>query len=424
MVTITGGKLTTWRRMAKMTVDRIVEREGREAPCRTHEIPLGQPIDAEQMPHVDGVDEADLRAARRPLRLRRARGAPAGRGAARAARGRSSRASPTCWPRWCSPRATSRRARSATCCCAARGSGCSTRARSARPTPRRRARSRACWATSSAGTTRASTARSPPGTSWRPPRASTCRGSRRPPLVELELLHPERRPVDGRRQLSDLRLAERAPDDRPYVVLNMVASIDGRTTLGGHVGALTGAGRPARRSTAAHAGGRAARRRGHRAQRALRRARAADGLGPQPLVVIVSGRGRPAARPAAAPGAGHADPDRDADATPSSASTTCAQVEYLRMPGRGRPRRPRGAVPRAARRLRRAVGRLRGRAVAERGAARRRRRRRAVPVARADAGRRRRAHAGRRRAGARRRGAARLLSVATADDYLFLRYAL
>src|SRR5688572_15567766 len=41
MVTITGGKLTTWRRMAKMTVDRIVEREGHEAPCRTHEIPLG-----------------------------------------------------------------------------------------------------------------------------------------------------------------------------------------------------------------------------------------------------------------------------------------------------------------------------------------------------------------------------------------------
>jgi glycerol-3-phosphate dehydrogenase len=58
MVTITGGKLTTWRRMAKMTVDRIVEREGREAACRTHEIQLGQPIDAEQMPHVDGVDDS------------------------------------------------------------------------------------------------------------------------------------------------------------------------------------------------------------------------------------------------------------------------------------------------------------------------------------------------------------------------------
>jgi glycerol-3-phosphate dehydrogenase len=58
LVTITGGKLTTWRRMAKMAVDRIVERDGREAPCRTHEIPLGQPIDLEQMPHVDGVEDA------------------------------------------------------------------------------------------------------------------------------------------------------------------------------------------------------------------------------------------------------------------------------------------------------------------------------------------------------------------------------
>ena len=43
MLTITGGKLTTWRRMAKQVVDRMVDREGREAPCRTHEIPLGMP---------------------------------------------------------------------------------------------------------------------------------------------------------------------------------------------------------------------------------------------------------------------------------------------------------------------------------------------------------------------------------------------
>ena len=49
MITITGGKLTTWRRMAKMTVDRIVEREARDAPCRTHEIPLGQQIDPSEL---------------------------------------------------------------------------------------------------------------------------------------------------------------------------------------------------------------------------------------------------------------------------------------------------------------------------------------------------------------------------------------
>ncbi len=41
MLTITGGKLTTWRRMAKHVVDRMVDREGREADCRTDDIPLG-----------------------------------------------------------------------------------------------------------------------------------------------------------------------------------------------------------------------------------------------------------------------------------------------------------------------------------------------------------------------------------------------
>jgi glycerol-3-phosphate dehydrogenase len=56
MITITGGKLTTWRRMAKMTVDRLVEREAREAPCRTAEIPLGQPVDAQELPDLPGLD--------------------------------------------------------------------------------------------------------------------------------------------------------------------------------------------------------------------------------------------------------------------------------------------------------------------------------------------------------------------------------
>ncbi len=55
MITITGGKLTTWRRMAKMAVDRLVERDARDAPCRTHEIPLGQAIAAAELPRVEGV---------------------------------------------------------------------------------------------------------------------------------------------------------------------------------------------------------------------------------------------------------------------------------------------------------------------------------------------------------------------------------
>jgi glycerol-3-phosphate dehydrogenase len=57
MITITGGKLTTWRRMAKQTVDRLVERDALEAPCRTHEIPLGQAVAAETLARVEGVPE-------------------------------------------------------------------------------------------------------------------------------------------------------------------------------------------------------------------------------------------------------------------------------------------------------------------------------------------------------------------------------
>jgi glycerol-3-phosphate dehydrogenase len=57
MITITGGKLTTWRRMAKMVVDRLVEREARDAPCRTAEIQLGQAVAVEDLPCVDGVSE-------------------------------------------------------------------------------------------------------------------------------------------------------------------------------------------------------------------------------------------------------------------------------------------------------------------------------------------------------------------------------
>jgi len=57
MITITGGKLTTWRRMAKLAVDRLVERDGREAPCRTQAIPLGQAVEATDLPRVEGVPE-------------------------------------------------------------------------------------------------------------------------------------------------------------------------------------------------------------------------------------------------------------------------------------------------------------------------------------------------------------------------------
>jgi glycerol-3-phosphate dehydrogenase len=58
MITITGGKLTTFRRMAKQAVDRVVERDGRDAPGRTQDIPLGMTVDAAELPRVEGVPEA------------------------------------------------------------------------------------------------------------------------------------------------------------------------------------------------------------------------------------------------------------------------------------------------------------------------------------------------------------------------------
>jgi len=57
MVTITGGKLTTWRRMAKLAVDRVAEQDGLDLPCRTHALPLGLPIEPERLARVAGVDE-------------------------------------------------------------------------------------------------------------------------------------------------------------------------------------------------------------------------------------------------------------------------------------------------------------------------------------------------------------------------------
>jgi glycerol-3-phosphate dehydrogenase len=67
LLTITGGKLTTWRRMAKQTVDRIVERAGRAAPCRTDQLQLGMPASDEDLEPPAGVDEAELPAGWREL---------------------------------------------------------------------------------------------------------------------------------------------------------------------------------------------------------------------------------------------------------------------------------------------------------------------------------------------------------------------
>ena len=172
LVTITGGKLTTWRRMAKMAVDRIVEREGREAPCRTHEIPLGQPVDPATLPNVASVDEESRAhlAARyghaAVFVLRLVEAAPSWAG--------GSAGAPDILAEAHSRPRTSRRSRSATCSCVAPGSVCSTRAPSLLQVPRARGRSPWRWRPNWAGTKRASRA------SWTTgARSRESRGARR-----------------------------------------------------------------------------------------------------------------------------------------------------------------------------------------------------------------------------------------------------
>ncbi len=67
LLTITGGKLTTWRRMAQQVIDRMVDREGRVAPCRTADIPLGMAAGGGELEPPTDLSEDDLPAGYREL---------------------------------------------------------------------------------------------------------------------------------------------------------------------------------------------------------------------------------------------------------------------------------------------------------------------------------------------------------------------
>ena len=49
----------------------------------------------------------------------------------------------------------------------------------------------------------------------------------------MRRLYPEPGPVDVELLISGLRLGDRAPSDRPYTIVNFVASVDGRATVDG-----------------------------------------------------------------------------------------------------------------------------------------------------------------------------------------------
>ncbi|MDQ6915032.1 MAG: dihydrofolate reductase family protein, partial [Actinomycetota bacterium] len=57
-------------------------------------------------------------------------------------------------------------------------------------------------------------------------------------MVELRRLAPDPATVSPEAALAGLALGDRAPDDRPYVVVNFVASADGRAAFEGRSGAL------------------------------------------------------------------------------------------------------------------------------------------------------------------------------------------
>src|SRR5215208_1427653 len=47
----------------------------------------------------------------------------------------------------------------------------------------------------------------------------------------MRLLYPDYRPTSPQELASGLRLGDQAPPDRPYLVLNMVSSLDGKATI-------------------------------------------------------------------------------------------------------------------------------------------------------------------------------------------------
>lgn len=56
--------------------------------------------------------------------------------------------------------------------------------------------------------------------------------------MDFRQLLPEPRTIDARALLQSLTLADRAPDERPYVLVNFVETADGRATLAGRSGGL------------------------------------------------------------------------------------------------------------------------------------------------------------------------------------------
>jgi riboflavin-specific deaminase-like protein len=162
------------------------------------------------------------------------------------------------------------------------------------------------------------------------------------PLQEVSVrrLLPDEGTVTVDEAASGLGLGERAPDDRPYLVLNMISTADGKATIEGRTRAL---GSEADRALFHHlrtqadavmvgAGTLRIERYGRMVRLPeLREKREREGLAPDPVAVVVSGR---LLLPADIPLL--ADPDSRVvvvTAADGEIEGSAAEVDYLRTPG-------------------------------------------------------------------------------------------
>lgn len=158
--------------------------------------------------------------------------------------------------------------------------------------------------------------------------------------MRLRRLHPDRADLTVDEAIRGLRLGDRAPASRPYLALNMIASVDGRAAVGGGTRAISS---PVDRSLLVHlrtqvdavmvgAGTLRAEPYGRLVRDpALRAKRRHEGLAPDPLACLVSGRlDLPADLPLLA------DPDSRvliATLAPDTIAGARARVDYVRGAG-------------------------------------------------------------------------------------------
>lgn len=115
----------------------------------------------------------------------------------------------------------------------------------------------------------------------------------------MQLLYPACRPTSPQELAGNLRLGDKAPPDRPYLILNMVSSLDGKATIDWRTKGLSTEldrqlfHRLRTQADAVMVGAGTVRteRYGRMAKSdELRAARERDGLAPDPVAVVVSAR--------------------------------------------------------------------------------------------------------------------------------------